>query len=257
MNQTPSAKDVPDSGTRYERKHLELLQAAAAVFAEQGYHDTSVRDLARRTGRSLSGLYYYFAGKEELLYQIQHHCYSTLLETVGKAVEEAETAQGRLLIFISHHLAFFHHNMNEMKVLAHEDVTLGGEYGTRILEVKREYSQMLIDILEQCNEELPPVPGRPSPEAAAFILFGAMNWLYTWPRRVRELPAEKLAADIAQIFLCGFPGCPGVTRGELQRTILCAPQDFWKEIPADQGPQLPVEVNHDDVRNPEHAATGY
>jgi AcrR family transcriptional regulator len=61
---------------------VELLQAAAALFAEQGFHNASVRDLARVTGRSLSGLYYYFTTKEELLFQIQHHCYGTLLATV-------------------------------------------------------------------------------------------------------------------------------------------------------------------------------
>lgn len=213
----------------YEKKHLDLLKAAADLFARQGYHDTSVRDLARGTGRSLSGLYYYFSGKDELLFQIQHHCYGTLQNTVQKALQNTKSGQDRLLTFISHHVAFFRHNMNEMKVLAHEDVTLTGNYGKQIVELKREYSQILIDILIDCEKELPRVTGRPSPEVAAFILFGAMNWLYTWPRRVRDLPAEQLATDIAQIFLCGFPGCPGATMDGVQRSILCAPQDFWKE----------------------------
>lgn len=216
----------------YEKKHLDLLRAAADLFARQGYHDTSVRDLARKTGRSLSGLYYYFSGKEELLYQIQHHCYGTLLDAVQKTLLDTQGAQERLLTFISHHLAFFRHNMNEMKVLAHEDVTLTGDYGKRIVELKRDYSQVLIDILHECEDELPEISGRPTPEVAAFILFGAMNWLYTWPRRVRDLPAEKLATDIAQIFLCGFPGCPGTTMEGVQGSILCAPQDFWKVGPS-------------------------
>jgi len=212
----------------YEKKHLALLKVAAAVFAKQGYHNTPVRDLSRATGRSLSGLYYYFSGKEELLYQIQHHCYSTLLVTVQNAMANAATPQDKLLSFISHHITYFRHNMNEMKVLAHEDVTLTGDLAKKILEVKRNYSQVLIDILTECDEGMPETPGRPAPDVAAFILFGAMNWLYTWPRRLRQLPADELAATVAQIFLSGYPGCPGTSYAGIEESILCTPQQFWK-----------------------------
>lgn len=213
----------------YETKHLELLKAAASLFAKNGYHNTSVRDLARETGRSLSGLYYYFSEKDELLFQIQHHCYAALLATMDEALAGILDPKERVVTFIGRHLTFFRHNMDEMKVLSHEDVTLGGDYGKRILQLKRKYTQILVDILEDAEAELPAVAGRPTPEVSALILFGAMNWLYTWPRRVRELPAEKLAGDIAQIFLCGYPGCPGTGLNGMQTSILCSPQDFWKE----------------------------
>lgn len=217
----------------YEKKHLEILKTAAAVFAKQGYHNTPVRDLSRATGRSLSGLYYYFSSKEELLYQVQHHCYSTLLVTVRTALANATTPRDRLLSFISHHITYFRHNMNEMKVLAHEDVTLTGDLAKKILEVKRNYSQVLIDILTEYDDGIPvgpapDTPGRPAPDVAAFILFGAMNWLYTWPRRLRQLPADELAGAVAQIFLSGYPGCPGTSMTGIEESILCTPQQFWK-----------------------------
>lgn len=220
----------------YEEKHLDLLKAAAALFARRGFHDASVRDLARETGRSLAGLYYYFSGKEELLYQIQHHCYSTLIASVGPLLEKETTPRGRLLAFISNHLGFFRHNMDEMKVLAHEDLTLGGEYGERILELKREYSATLAGIVSEFAAETPGEFARPDPDMAAFILFGAMNWLYTWPRRLRDLPAEELATAIAQIFLCGYPGCPVSSLAGIEREISCSPREFWKlPAPPDTG----------------------
>jgi AcrR family transcriptional regulator len=232
-----AGKQIPAA---YETKHLELLKAAAGLFARHGYHNTSVRDLARETGRSLSGLYYYFSEKEELLFQIQHHCYGALLDTMDTALREVTDPKERLVTFICRHLAFFRHNMDEMKVLAHEDVTLTGDYGKRILELKRKYTQVLVGILAACEAELPAVTGRPTPEVSALILFGAMNWLYTWPRRVRELPAEQLAGDIAQIFLCGYPGCPETGLNGMQHSILCAPQDFWKDgVPRPGTPRTP------------------
>ena len=74
MRTTPKNRKpvkIPSQGspaaTAYEARHIELLKAAAALFAQRGFHRTSIRDLARSTGRSLAGLYYYFSGTEELL----------------------------------------------------------------------------------------------------------------------------------------------------------------------------------------------
>jgi AcrR family transcriptional regulator len=224
------ARLAPTTPLDYEAKHVELLQAAATLFAERGFHDASVRDLARATGRSLSGLYYYFTTKEELLFQIQHHCYGTLLATVKEAIGRTDTPREMLVTFIRHHLTYFRHNMNEMKVLAHEDLTLTGDYGGRILEIKRQYSRVLIDIVTELEQDLPPRPERPSPEVTAFLLFGAMNWLYTWPRRVRQLSAEELTASVAHVFLQGYPGAPTPAAPERREAVSAAAvHGFWRE----------------------------
>lgn len=224
-----SAPVRPSGGSAYEAKHLEVLQAAASLFARRGFHEASLRELSRKTGRSLSGLYHYFKGKEELLYQIQHHCYTGLLVNVRQVLEGADTPHQKLVYFISHHVGYFRRHMDEMKVLAHEDLTLTGEYGKRILELKREYSQILIDIVADYAVSALPRPHRPPAEVAAFVLFGMMNWLYTWPRSLRRLPPEVLAEHIVQIFLCGFPGCTGTTLATVRDSLLCTPQrSFWK-----------------------------
>jgi len=215
----------PDTPLAYEAKHVELLEAAAALFAKSGFHNASIRDLSRATGRSLSGLYYYFSTKEELLFQIQHHCYGTLLASARDAVEQADAPREKLDVFIHHHLGYFRHNMNEMKVLAHEDLTLVGEYGERILSLKRDYSRLLIDILSALEVDLPRKQRRPSPEMAAFLLFGAMNWLYTWPRRLRSLPAESIADAVSRMFLEGYSG-PFQRAEKRERTEAPA---FWGE----------------------------
>ena len=47
-----------------------IVDAARDAFAERGYHGASIRDIAKRAGLSLSVLYYYYAGKQELLYAL-------------------------------------------------------------------------------------------------------------------------------------------------------------------------------------------
>src|SRR6266568_4591096 len=52
----------------YDERLEQLLSRAARVFADRGYHSTTMRDLAGATGMSLAGMYYYVWGKEELLH---------------------------------------------------------------------------------------------------------------------------------------------------------------------------------------------
>ncbi|MFQ5720833.1 MAG: TetR/AcrR family transcriptional regulator [Acidobacteriota bacterium] len=216
------------AGVPAARRDVALLKSAAALMARQGFHDMSMRDLARATGRSLSGLYYYFSTKEDLLFQIQTHCYTALLEAAQEiATDTARSPQERLIAFIGHHITYFRHNMNEMKVLAHEDLTLGGERGRRLRDIKRAYAGLLGDIVTAHAGVRRPENGPLAPETAAFILFGMMNWLYTWPRRLRMRPAAEIAVEIAQVFLCGFPGCPASDLTDLRATITCPPRAFW------------------------------
>ena len=67
------------SPSKYDQKLVHVLKTSAAVIAEKGYHSTSMRDISRETAMSLSGLYYYFSSKEELLYLIQDYCFGTVI----------------------------------------------------------------------------------------------------------------------------------------------------------------------------------
>ena len=56
------------STRHYDEQLQQILKTSAKIFAEKGFHRTSIRDIARATGMSLAGIYYYFRTKEELLF---------------------------------------------------------------------------------------------------------------------------------------------------------------------------------------------
>ena len=64
---------------KYDRKLVEILRTAAAVFAEVGYDPASIRMVADRADVSVAGLYYYVHSKDELLYLIQYHVFDGLV----------------------------------------------------------------------------------------------------------------------------------------------------------------------------------
>src|SRR6202142_3957257 len=90
----------PSLETRFDRRLAKILVHATNVFYEKGYAAASMRDLSRTSGVSLSGLYYYFESKEELLYLIQKHTFTTIVDRLQKRLEEVSDAEARVRTFI-------------------------------------------------------------------------------------------------------------------------------------------------------------
>lgn len=186
----------------YDEKLSRILRIAAETFAERGYHQASIRDIAAATGVSLSGLYYYFRSKEELLFLIQDHVFGEILDRASRALSEveAESPEDQLRTFVHIHLSFFVDNMAEMRVLSHEARALSGDFRERVGDKKREYTALVQGILARLR------PDRPESDLrlATFSLFGMLNWIYTWYKPGRDPSAETLAREMSGLFLMGF-----------------------------------------------------
>jgi len=124
-----------------------------------------------------------------------------VLEGATRAVAAcAGDAEERLQAFIRHHVTYFAAHMPEMKVLSHEAASLTGERLRRVTAVKRRY----VDLLEGLLKDAAPDETQVDRSAAAYILFGMMNWIYNWYDPAGEIDPERLAALIARTFLGGF-----------------------------------------------------
>src|SRR5205823_5499543 len=118
--------------SRFDRRLSSILAHATNVFYERGYEGASMRDLSRATGMSLAGLYYYFESKEKLLYLIQKHTFTTIIEQLRNRLREEQDSGARVRIFILNHLEYFLANQKAMKVLSHEDDVLKNGFGAEI-----------------------------------------------------------------------------------------------------------------------------
>ena len=198
--------DDPQQESRFERRLGEILDFATDVFYDKGYAGASMRDLSRASGMSLAGLYYYFESKEKLLYLIQKHTFSTIMQMLREKLEPVKDPEQRIHIFIRNHLEYFLANLKAMKVLSHEDEALAGPLGAEIKDMKREYYQLCRGLIEDFKRERGLAPDRVSARIAVLSLFGQMNWIYTWHDPRRDPSAAEVADQISEIFLRGLLG---------------------------------------------------
>jgi AcrR family transcriptional regulator len=193
-----------DDFSRYDQKLEFILRTSARIFAEKGFHSTSMRDIARETKVSLAGLYYYCKSKEELLFLIQDNCFGHVLERLEARLKETTDPVERFRLVVENHLSFFAANMAEMKVLSHEAESLGGEMYEKVAGKKGQYTRTVRRILAEVHQQRGGAQKKIDLTVATYALFGMMNWIYNWYDPKGKLPITELVENFTRLFLSGF-----------------------------------------------------
>src|SRR5258708_12755198 len=168
---------APSAPTRFDQRLAEILTHATDVFCKKGYEGASMRDLSRASGMSLAGMYYYFESKERLLFLIQKHTFTTIVQRLKSRLQGISDPEQRIRIFILNHLEYFLANQASMKLLSHEAEALKNGFASEVAPIKREYYPISVVLLDELNRER---RLQLSTRIAVLSLFGMMNSIYTW-----------------------------------------------------------------------------
>jgi TetR/AcrR family transcriptional regulator, cholesterol catabolism regulator len=159
-----------------------------------------MRDLSRASGMSLAGLYYYFESKERLLFLIQKHTFTTIVQRLKSRLEGVNNPEQQIRIFILNHLEYFLAHPASMKVLTHEAEALKNGFASEVAAIKREYYRICVRLLDELKRDR---GLQLSTRIAVLSLFGMMNWIYTWHNSRVDADAGQLATEMGDIFLRG------------------------------------------------------
>src|SRR5271163_4670542 len=189
--------------TRFDQRLAQILGHATEVFCKKGYEGASMRDLSRASGMSLAGLYYYFESKERLLFLIQKHTFTTIVQRLKSRLEGVSDPEQQIRVFILNHLEYFLANPASMKVLTHEAEALKNGFASEVAAIKREYYRICVGLLDELKKDR---GLQFSTRIAVLSLFGMMNWIYTWHNPRVDADADQLAGEMSEIFLRGVMG---------------------------------------------------
>jgi TetR/AcrR family transcriptional regulator, cholesterol catabolism regulator len=206
-----SAPLAPSAIPRVRRAKTEdnletLLSSAAALMARRGYEKTSIRDVARETGFSLAGMYYYFQGKEELLHKIQAQTFGTLLAEQEELARREGSADEKLGRLVENHLSYLTTHANELKVCTFELESLAGDYYKNVERLRKRYYKLvasLVGDLMGCTQD----QARDDADVRhhTLFLFGMLNWVFMWFDPKRDQPTGELGRSMLGLILHGLP----------------------------------------------------
>lgn len=136
-------------GASQRRRAPEIIEAAALVFAERGFHGATTQDIADVLGIRQASLYYYFSSKEAALELVCLRGVEGFFETGKTIAARPESARKRLSLLIISHLSPLLDRGNFVKVFLNERQHLPAESRRRI----GRWSRCLERIFEQVIEE--------------------------------------------------------------------------------------------------------
>lgn len=182
-----------------------MIDVAARVFAQRGYHATSIEDLVNATGMTKGGLYHYMASKEDLLLGVVEELMDPLLERAKETVTTPGSAESRLRALMVLWLEHVADHRDHMIVFSQERRTL--ERTARWREVKqsrRSFEKLLAEAIDAgCRDGSFEVQDS---QLALMMLLGAVNHIPQWfnprgrlqPREIAECYCDLLVDGIGR-----------------------------------------------------------
>ncbi len=172
--------DVYEDWRVYHEQELpKILQAALDAFADTGYHGTTTRQLAKRSGLSVPGIYHHYETKQDILVDLMMVVIDELIERSKFAVASAPpTPKGQFDAIVSSMLLFHMHRRQGAIVSTRELRSLEGENRVTYIARRDELQRMLAEIVADGvdkGEFDTPFPADAS-RAIASLCVGVADW---------------------------------------------------------------------------------
>ena len=186
----------------YDDQRELILGHAAALFARSGYPGTSMNEVAQACGLSKPTIYHYFRDKYALLVDITDGHMTRLQALVDEVQSMGLPPEPRLRMLIERFVQEYAHARHAHRVLTEDVRFLQDDDRQRVLGKERAVVETFAQAVAQLR---PDADGAGLSKALAMLLFGMMNWMFTWLRPDGSLDHEAMAPVVADLFLGGLP----------------------------------------------------
>tara|TARA_R110000868_G_scaffold67736_6_gene200776 strand:+ start:9639 stop:10229 length:591 start_codon:yes stop_codon:yes gene_type:complete len=155
-----------------------IHEAGLQLIYAKGYDAMSLRDLAAKVGLQPGSLYNHISTKQELLYELIHNHMLALHERIGEALAGISDPHARLEAFVAFHLIYHIERKREVFIGSAELRSLEPKNRKRIVSLRRDYEDILADILAHgvAAKKFKLVDVRVSTYAILAMLTGICTW---------------------------------------------------------------------------------
>lgn len=180
-----------------EARRRQILLAAKAVFADQGFAGTTMADVARSAGLSYGAVYWYFASKDELFHALMEleadALHRRILEGVRDSAQQgSEVALGRA---VAATFGFFEEDRAAVKLLFRDAMAMGGRFEAHLFGIYERFIDELARLVTAAQEhgEIVAVPSR----LAAFSIAALVGQLALRRLSTDDGVSAAVVADFA------------------------------------------------------------
>ena len=192
------------------RRAPQIIEAAARVFAERGFHGATTQDIADVLGIKQASLYYYFSSKEAALELVCLKGVEGFFEAAKAIAARPESARKRLALLINSHLSPLVDRADFVKVFLNERQHLPTESRRRIGRWSRGLERIFEEVI---NEGIAKGEFRAAldPRMATLAILGMCNAVSSWQRK-ENADVAQISAEFACLVIDGMGKRPTASR---------------------------------------------
>ncbi|NJC95615.1 MAG: hypothetical protein C3F07_04625 [Anaerolineales bacterium] len=180
----------------------DILDAAAQVFRQKGFHGASMNDIAEAVNLQKASLYHHVSSKQEILLALLDQALVLLLEKISPLSVQAIPADKKLQQMVRAYLCILSDNTDLAAVLLFEHRSLERRLHARHVPNRDKFESLWREVISEgvrarlfkCD----------NPALATRALLGIMNWTITWYRPDGELSIEQIADQYSNLLLNGL-----------------------------------------------------
>jgi TetR/AcrR family transcriptional regulator len=185
----------------YDAQREQILARAAELFAQHGYPGTSMNQVALACGVSKPALYHYVRDKYQLLVEIAEGHVERLQALVTTVGARPLPPEARLRALIAHFMAAYADAQPAHRVLTQDVKFLEPADRRRVLDREREVVDAFAQALAAARPDLAAARLQ---KPLTMLLFGMMNWMFTWLRPGGELSHAEMMPIVSDLFFGGL-----------------------------------------------------
>lgn len=177
-------------------RRSEILNAAGQLFSRQGFHATSMRDLAKAVNLQGGSLYAHIQSKEEVLFELVNRAADEFLSS-AEAVPSDLSPREQLERLVRGHLEVIVRELDNATVFFHEWKFLNPELQRQITARRDAYEAHFRRVIEAGAQQ-----GQFQVEdvrLATLFVLSALNWTYHWYRPGGKLTLEALSSHYCKL----------------------------------------------------------
>jgi AcrR family transcriptional regulator len=179
-----------------------ILEAAAHIFSEKGYHAASMQDIARSVNLQKASLYHHVSSKQEILLELLDQALDILIIRIGEVASLNIPPEEKLRKAIHVYLESLLEQRELSAVLLFEHRSLDAELKSRHLPRRDRFETIWRGMIQEgvfagiyeCDD----------PAQATRALLGVMNWTITWFKVDGLLSVKNISDQYANLFFQGL-----------------------------------------------------
>jgi AcrR family transcriptional regulator len=181
----------------------DVVRAAGRLFAERGYHGTSMRDLGKELGMLGSSLYSHVESKQDLLVEVVEEGARLFDGSAGQALASPGPAPERLDALIAGHIDVVVDNIDVARTFLNEARMLDDEHRSRILAARDRYEEGFRTVIREGIAEGSFAPDA-DPKTASIFILSILNAVERWYDPAGELDRDALRARLSRFARSGL-----------------------------------------------------